>query len=248
MARRGHGSAAFFVSRRFPAAAAVDEVIVHIADRLQMRVADRRPEKAEAALFHIFADRVREGRRGGDFAEGFPVVHNRLPVRQEAFQIGAEAAEFALHIEKTSRIGDRRPDLRAVADDAGILKQPFDIGFGERRDLLRIESGEGPPIVFAAAQDREPAQARLRRLECQELEHRPVIGDFASPLLVVIPFVKRVADTPAAPFPVLFPVHDSSSVLRFRKKNSPKNAENQSRCEIFRIFRCAAGIPNPERI
>ncbi|GAY20153.1 hypothetical protein SFOMI_0675 [Sphingobium fuliginis] len=46
-----------------------------------------------------------------------------------------------------------------MAHDAGILKQPFDIGFGESRDLAEIEAGKGGAEILALGEDGAPRQA-----------------------------------------------------------------------------------------
>ena len=107
------------------AAVAMGVVVVDQPHRLHEGVARRRPDEAEAALAQILAQRDRGCRlRGQRAADG----RRRQRRRLEAPDVGGEAAELLLDLERPLGIVDRRVDLAAMADDAGVLQQPLDIG------------------------------------------------------------------------------------------------------------------------
>src|SRR5262245_17850320 len=60
--------------RQLPVAEARDEVVVHEADRLHERVADRRADEGEAAPAQVAAERIRFRRPRGNPAERAPAV------------------------------------------------------------------------------------------------------------------------------------------------------------------------------
>src|SRR5690606_26788228 len=114
-----------------------------------------------------------------------PPVHDRAAA-DEAPDVRVEAAELLLEREKAAGVRDRRLDLLAVADDAGIAHQPLDRPRVEACDALRIEVRKRAAIAFALAQDRPPAEPGLGALEQQELEVPPVVADRHAPFDVVV--------------------------------------------------------------
>src|ERR671934_2720904 len=101
-------------SCHFGVAKAAHDVVVDEAAGLHERVADGRPDEAEAPLLQVFAHRLRLGGLCGNLAEGAPAVHAGLAV-DEAPEVVAEALE----LEDLSRVVDGRLDLEPVADDSG---------------------------------------------------------------------------------------------------------------------------------
>ena len=84
-------------------------------------------------------------------------------------------------------VGDGRLDLRPVADDA--RRRPSSRATSAlvvRRDHGRVEAGERAPERLALAQDRDPREPGLERLEGQPLVEQPVAADRPAPLLVVV--------------------------------------------------------------
>jgi len=63
---------------------------------------------------------------------------------------------------------------------------------------VRVEVAEGLAIAGSALEDREPAQAGLRRFEDQELEVPAVVVHRHTPLLVVVGLQERTGRPPAA--------------------------------------------------
>src|SRR5438094_10601114 len=102
-------------SCHFTPAKAVDDVVVDEPRRLHERVADRRPDEAEAALLQVLAHRLRLSGRSRDIGELLPPIHQRLAV-DEAPQVVAQALEF----EYAPGVVDRGLDLQAVPNDARI--------------------------------------------------------------------------------------------------------------------------------
>ena len=69
---------------------AVDDMIVHHADRLHVRVDDRRADEAETAPFQVLAQRLGFLAGGGELLQRAPAVDDRAAV-DEAPEIGVEA-------------------------------------------------------------------------------------------------------------------------------------------------------------
>lgn len=65
---------------------------------------------------------------------------------------------------------DRRLDLAAMPDDAGITEQSKHVRLTEVSDALDIEVGECSPKILAFSQNREPTQTRLKTLKADLLE------------------------------------------------------------------------------
>ena len=72
------------------------------------------------------------------------------------------------------------------------------VGLAELGDELGIEAGEGRPERLALAQDRDPRETRLERLEADPLVQAALVDDRAPPLLVVVARVQRIARAEAA--------------------------------------------------
>ena len=81
---------------------------------------------------------------------------------------------------------DRRLDLPAVADDAGIAQEPRHVPRAEAGDPLEVEAVEDLPEPLPLAEDRQPGEPRLEALEGELLEEPAVVGHRPSPLLVVV--------------------------------------------------------------
>ena len=84
-------------------------------------------------------------------------------------------------------VGDRCCDLRAVADDARVGEQPrTSSSSSNAATRTGREVGEGPAESLPLAQDREPGQPGLERLEDDPLEQSRVTVHRSAPLLVVV--------------------------------------------------------------
>ena len=108
-------------------------------------------------------------------------------------------------------VGARRLDLQSVADDAGVLHQRREPGVVVRRDEVDVEAAERLAEPRPLAQDDQPGQARLERLQREPLEHRGLAVDRPSPLVVVVGPV--VADRPRAARDPVVPDHWSGHGL-----------------------------------
>ncbi len=120
-----------------------------------------------------------------------------LPRRIATDELG-ERLPLLMHRGGGLGVVDRRLDLAAVADDAGVLQEPVDVALAEARDRLDVEVREGGPEVLALAQDREPGQPGLKALEHHALVQATVVGDRPPPFLVVVADVVRVCGSPPA--------------------------------------------------
>src|SRR5579872_7567487 len=98
---------------------AIGDVIVDDADRLQVRIDDRRADEAETTLAQIAAQTIGELRARRNVARATSLAVDGLVV-DEAPQIVGERPELALHGEERFGIRDGRRDLRAIANDPGI--------------------------------------------------------------------------------------------------------------------------------
>src|SRR6185503_9643838 len=170
-------------------AIAAGEMVVDHAGRLHEGVADGRADEAEAALLQVLAHRVRFGGARRDVVALAPVL-DRLAA-DELPDVAVERAELLLHGEKRLRVAHGAFDLQAVAHDAFVLHQERLTGSGEARDLGRIKSGKGAPVVRALFQDRRPAQPGLRAFQRDELEQHAVVVHRHAPFLVVVGDVQR---------------------------------------------------------
>ena len=137
-------------------AKAGDDVVVHHAGRLHERVAHGRPHEAEAPPLEVLAHRTRLLCLRGNLADLAELADDRRPA-DEAPEIGGEAAFGLLYLEHALRVRDRRLDLQAVADDAGVTEQPLRVCGSVPRDDLGVEVGE-----------RLPVPSRLRRIVDQD--------------------------------------------------------------------------------
>src|SRR6185369_2412290 len=89
-------------------------------------------------------------------------------------------------------------DLPAMADDARILEQTFDVAPGETRDPVEIEVVEGCTEVLALGQNGAPAQSGLEAFQTQLLEQAMIVTDGETPFGVVIAEKLRRGGAPAA--------------------------------------------------
>ena len=160
-------------------------MIVDHAGRLHEGVADCAADEAEAALLQVLAHGIRLRCRGRNLLQVFPSVLSWFAAHK-APDIAVETPEFPLRDEEHFRIVDRRLDLEAVADNAGILEQSSDFLPAEACDFLSIKSGESAAVVLALLEYGVPTQTRLRAFEDEEFEPFAVVMDRDAPLVVVI--------------------------------------------------------------
>src|SRR4051812_11062796 len=88
--------------------------------------------------------------------------------------------------DAAARVADRRLDLAAVTDDAGVGEESIDVAFAEASHALEVEAGERLAEALALAQDCQPREPRLEALQAELLEQPLVVGDREAPLRVVI--------------------------------------------------------------
>ena len=105
------------------------------------------------------------------------------PRRRERPQ---QLGEVDIQIADRTGVGDGGLDLRAVAHDAGVGHQPRNVTLAVARDTLDIELVECAAEVVSLAQDDQPRQATLKRLEGDSLEQRLGVPQRLAPLGVVI--------------------------------------------------------------
>src|SRR5688500_4537579 len=140
-------------------------VTVHHAARLHGGLDRRRPEEPEAQLLHAL-------RHDG----GLVIAPQQL----------AQRTALVVQCERGARVRDRGFDLRPVADDAGVPEQPLHVVVTERGDGSDVEPRERGAERLALAQDRDPREPRLERLEHDALEQRALVRHRHAPLVVVV--------------------------------------------------------------
>src|SRR2546426_2087104 len=175
-----------------------DEVVVHHAHRLHERIADGRPDEAEAALRQRVAHRVGLPRARREVAEGATAIVFGRPAH-EAPEKHAERPVPCLELEERARVRYRRMHLLAVAHDAGVLEQLRDLLAIVAGHALRVEPVERLEEAGALVQDDAPREPGLEAIEHELREQVPVAPQGHAPLLVVIGEHQRVVATgPAA--------------------------------------------------
>lgn len=164
---------------------ATNKMVVDQSGGLHHRVANRRTDERESALFQIFAHLVGFGGLGRDLLVFRPGIDDWLSAN-ETPDVGVEATEFLLDLLKPRGIFDRRADLQSIANDSGIGKKRGDLVLVILRDQCRLEIVESEAISFPLLEDRIPAQSGLRPFEDQELEPETFVVNGHAPFLVVV--------------------------------------------------------------
>src|SRR5580692_1974 len=166
-------------------------MVVDHADRLHERIHDGRSAELEAAPRQLLGDLARQRGLGRDLLGAAEGICFRLAV-----EVTPQQAREALFLVHDLEIGARRAhgalDLQAVADDAGVLHQPFELRRRVAGDLLGLEAIEGAAEVLALAQDRDPGEAGLEAVQQQLLEQRAIVEFRHPPFGVMIGDVNRV--------------------------------------------------------
>src|SRR5258705_260187 len=75
--------------------------------------------------------------------------------------VAGDRAELIDHLECPRRVVDRRADLAAVPNDAGVGEQPVDVALVERGDDRWVEPSEAGAKVLPFAQDGQPREPGL---------------------------------------------------------------------------------------
>src|ERR1043166_2630404 len=94
------------------------QVIIDHSGRLHEGITYCLADKTEPAALEILAHGCRFGSEGGNLVDAAPGVFLRLAA-DKAPDVAREAAEFALHGEKSPGVVDCRRDLQTVAYDSG---------------------------------------------------------------------------------------------------------------------------------
>src|SRR5581483_691034 len=148
----------------------------------------------EPAPLQVFAEGVGLLRPRRNLAQRPGTILSRRSTDEPPL-VRVEAAELVLHAQERTRVRDGGLDLQPVAHDPGVPEELRHLPRVEARDARGIEAVEGLAIRVPLSQDRDPAETRLRPLENEELEERPVVVHRDAPLLVVVADVERVGAT-----------------------------------------------------
>ena len=170
-------------------------MVVDDPDRLHERVRRGGADEAKAALFELLRQGLRFRRRGRDVAAG---PRRALAIGAERPGEGRERLVTGGQVAGGGGVGDRGLDLGPVANDPGVGEQALDLGLAVVGDALVVEPVERLPEVLALAQDRQPREPGLKRLQGQPLVDAPVVGDRPAPLGVVVGDVVGARDAPRA--------------------------------------------------
>ena len=101
-----------------------------------------------------------------------------------------------MHLESCFGIANRRFDLCSVAHNAFVAHEAFDVFVIEPRNLDWIKVFKCDPKCLALTQDREPRQAGLETLEAQLFVQFGVVGNGATPFIVVVVDIDRIGRAP----------------------------------------------------
>ncbi len=113
-------------------------------------------------------------------------------VVDEGPEVVTESAEFGLEGQKGPGVADGSFYFGAVADDAGVEEETFEVGVVKEGDGGGIEVGKEAAIVLAFMENGFPAEASLGAFEDEKLEHHGVVMNWHAPFGVVIGNVERV--------------------------------------------------------
>ncbi len=188
-------------SRHFVVTEAADEVVVEEARGLHESVDDGGAAEGEAFFLQVFRNALRQRRFRRHLFDARKTVLLRAAV--EIFPEIVGEAFALLDFQIGARARDRALDLHAVAHDAFVLHQAFDLLGREAHDLLGLEPGERLPEIVALAQDGDPGEAGLETVEQQLFEERARVALRHAPFLVVVGDVKGIETRPAAARPAV---------------------------------------------
>lgn len=139
-------------------------MVVDHSSGLHMRVTDRRADKLESALLQVSTERIRLRAGRGVVCEPSELMHDRFSV-SEAPDVCVEAAKLCLNFQETLRIVQSRTDLLLIADNTGIVEERFQLFLAILGNFNRVEFSKGFSIRSPLAQNRVPAQTRLRAFQ-----------------------------------------------------------------------------------
>src|SRR5215831_4680008 len=193
-----HGSSLQLRRRQLCVTEAVNDMVIDHPSRLHESVANRRSYELKAALSQILAHRIRFFGGAWNVAHAPPGILDRRVI-DELPNISVEAAEMALHLDKSFGVHDGSFDLQSVAYYPGIVEQFSKLPFSVSCDLAWLEIVKGAPVALALSQNSDPAQPCLGAFENEQFEQSSIIVKRRTPFTVVVGDVKRVGGCPAAP-------------------------------------------------
>src|SRR6185369_4747072 len=138
-----------------------NEVVVHHAGGLHVRVNDRRADEAESSVLEVLAERIGLRRSCRNLSHRLPTIELWLTV-DEAPTIRIEASKLLLDGQKRAGVAYRGFDLLPIADDLWVGYKFLDIPLGVARNFCRIEFVECAAIALSFFQHERPVQSRLR--------------------------------------------------------------------------------------
>ena len=125
---------------------AVLSVVHDHARGLHERVANGRPDEGETGFFQGFAHGFSLGCNRWHFAAVLKVIDLGMATNK-----GPEQAHRVLQRQPGSGIAAGGVELEAIAHDARILHQRFDLSIGQPRQPLRIKTKQDLSIMLAFA-------------------------------------------------------------------------------------------------
>jgi len=121
-----------------------------------------------------------------------------------------------------ARIAYESGHFEPVAHDARVPQQLALPLRTVARHLLGIEAIEGPTVILALAQDREPAQTGLSALETEHLEQSRVVVQGQAPFLVMVGDIERILGAPRAALLAVCMQHGSALRSVRRGRHGPR--------------------------
>src|SRR6185436_20234438 len=116
-------------------------MVVYHADGLHKRIANRGSNEVKPAANQVLAHGVGLRRTRRHFLHGLPSILQRTAI-DETPDVGIEAAEFFLDLEKRLRVLNGGSHLESVSDNAGVGEELRDFLITELCDRRRIEIDE----------------------------------------------------------------------------------------------------------
>lgn len=195
----------------------INGVIVHHPSRLHKRVANRRADEFESARLQILAHRIRFFTCRRNIFQRFAFVVDGLAA-DELPNVFVERAELLLHLDEPLRVGNRRLNFQAIADDTGVTEQASHIAFVVLGDALVVEIVQRLAKILALVQNNRPRDAGLERIENKKFKQLAVVVHWRTPFGVVVLDHLRIITGPSTTFQLsnhsCFPIIFSLRALR----------------------------------
>ena len=176
---------------------AASEVVVDEAHGLHEGVGGGGADEGPAASFEVLTEGDGLGGGGEGSCLG-PSDGGFAAGGLESEEVGVEGFELGEEVEGAVGVVDGGKDFAAMANDAGIEDEAFDVDFVKLGNFVEVEVGKGGTEVFAFAKDGEPGESGLESFEADFFEEADVVGHSPAPFLVVVSEIFGIVSAPPA--------------------------------------------------